>query len=100
MGTSLVVQWLRFWASTAGGAVSILGQGTEISHAEWHSQKKQLIKKLLRLDKIIYGVRRDRREICGLTPRTILFRGWKEEVYFPKGGQRAGRKSELVVMSG
>ena len=52
LGSSLAVQWLRLWASTAGGAVSILGQGTEISHAEWHGQKKQLIKNLLRLDKI------------------------------------------------
>ena len=92
LGTSLVVQWLRLWTSIAGGSVSILGQGTEISHAERHGQKKQLIKKLLRLDKITQGVRRDRRKICGLTPRTILFRGRKEEVYFPKGGQRDRKK--------
>ena len=28
VGASLVVQWLRFWAPTAGGTGSIFGQGT------------------------------------------------------------------------
>ena len=37
-------------------------------------------------------MRRDRRKICGLTLRTILFRGWKEEVYFPKGGKKNRKK--------
>ena len=32
-GTSLVVQWLRLRASTAGGMGSIPGQGTKILHA-------------------------------------------------------------------
>ena len=36
--TSLVVQWLRLQASTAGGMGSIPGQGTKIPHAAWHSQ--------------------------------------------------------------
>ena len=27
VGASLVVQWLRFWAPTAGGTGSIFGQG-------------------------------------------------------------------------
>ena len=34
-GTSLVVQWLRLHASTAGGASSIPGPGTKIPHAAW-----------------------------------------------------------------
>jgi len=34
LGTSLVVQWLRFCASTAGGVGSIL-------HAVWFSQNKK-----------------------------------------------------------
>ena len=38
-GPSLVVQWLRLWASTAGAAGSILGQGTKIPHAEQQGQK-------------------------------------------------------------
>ena len=32
-GTSLVVQWLRLRASTAGGEGSIPGPGTKIPHA-------------------------------------------------------------------
>ena len=40
-GTSLVVQWLRLQASTAGGTGSIPGQGTNISHAMWCDQKKK-----------------------------------------------------------
>ena len=32
-GTSLVIQWLRLHASSAGGASLIPGQGTKISHA-------------------------------------------------------------------
>ena len=41
MGTSLVVQWLRLHASTAGGGGSIPGQGTKIPHALGHGQKKK-----------------------------------------------------------
>lgn len=33
--TSLAVQWLRLWASTAGGEVLILVRGTKILHAAW-----------------------------------------------------------------
>ena len=33
MGTSLVVQWLRLRASTAGGTGSIPGRGTKIPNA-------------------------------------------------------------------
>ena len=36
---SLVAQWLRLHTSTAGGAGSIPGRGTKISHAVQHSQK-------------------------------------------------------------
>ena len=39
--TSLVVQWLRLHASTAGGTGSIPGQGTKIPHATQSSQKKK-----------------------------------------------------------
>ena len=34
-GTSLMVQWLGLHVSNAGGAGSIPGQGTKISHASW-----------------------------------------------------------------
>ena len=40
MGTSLVVQWLRICASTAGGMGSIPGWGTKIPHAAQSSQKQ------------------------------------------------------------
>ena len=36
-----MVQWLRLRASTEGGAGWIPGQGTKISQATWHSQKKK-----------------------------------------------------------
>ena len=36
-----MAQWLRFWASKAGGIRSIPGQGTKIPHAMWHGQKKK-----------------------------------------------------------
>ena len=32
LGTSLVVQWLGLWVSTAGGVVLIPGWGTKILH--------------------------------------------------------------------
>ena len=38
-GTSLAVQWLRFWAFTAGGTLPIPGWGTKILHAVRCSQK-------------------------------------------------------------
>ena len=38
--TSLVIQWLRLCASNAGDVGLIPGQGTKISHATWHGQKK------------------------------------------------------------
>ena len=44
-GTSLVVQWLRLSASSAGGMSLIPGQGTEIPHVTWYSQKKKQKKK-------------------------------------------------------
>ena len=40
LGTSLVVQWLRLPASTAGGMGLIPGQGTKIPHATQHSKNK------------------------------------------------------------
>ena len=39
-GTSLVVQWLKLRASTAGGTGSIPGQGTKIPHACGAAKKK------------------------------------------------------------
>ena len=44
--TSLVVQWFRLWASTAGGTDSIPGQRTKIPYAVWHCHKlKNFFKK-------------------------------------------------------
>ena len=39
-GTSLVVQWLRLCASTAGGVGSIPGRGTKTPHDAGSGQKK------------------------------------------------------------
>ena len=43
VGTSPMVQWLRLHASTAGSMGSTPEQGSEISHAVWHSHKKEKI---------------------------------------------------------
>ena len=40
--TSLVVWWLRFHTSSAGGTGLIPGLGTEISYAVWHGQEKKV----------------------------------------------------------
>ena len=40
-GSSLVVHWLRFCASTAGGMGSVLGWGTKIPHTKPFSQKNK-----------------------------------------------------------
>ena len=40
-GTTLAVQWLRLWASTAGGVGSIPGWGTKIPRAECGVAKKK-----------------------------------------------------------
>ena len=37
--TSLAIQWLRLWASTAGGMGSIPGWETKIAHAVWGGQE-------------------------------------------------------------
>ena len=50
-GTSLVVQWLRCHASTAGGVGLIPGQGSEIPHATRRGQNIEKIKN----KKITYG---------------------------------------------
>ena len=42
MGTSLAVQWLKLFASNAGGAGSIPGWETKIPHATWCSQRKKV----------------------------------------------------------
>ena len=41
-GTSLVVQWLRHHASSAGDMVSNPGQGTQIPHISGFGQKKKV----------------------------------------------------------
>ena len=41
VGTSLVVQWLRLFTSTAEGMGLIPGWGTKILNALWHSKKKK-----------------------------------------------------------
>ena len=43
MGTSLVVQWLRLFTSTAGGAGLVPGWGTKIPHALQPRKKVPLI---------------------------------------------------------
>ena len=43
--TSLVVQWLRFWAANAGGTGSIPGQGTKIPYAAWGDKMKTTTKR-------------------------------------------------------
>ena len=45
--TSLVVWWLRLYASTAGGVGSIPGPGAKILRASQHNQKKKKKKDLL-----------------------------------------------------
>ena len=42
MGTSLVGQWLRLHAFSAGGVGSIPGRGTKIPHAVWPKKKKKI----------------------------------------------------------
>ena len=39
IGSSLVVQWLGLWASTAEGTGLIAGWGTKIPQATWHYPK-------------------------------------------------------------
>ena len=43
--TSLVVQWLRFWAANARGTGSIPGQGTKIPYAAWGDKMKTTTKR-------------------------------------------------------
>ena len=45
-GTSVLFQWLRLHAPTAGGLGSIPGQGTKIPHAVWCGQKNKMIEHL------------------------------------------------------
>lgn len=45
LGTCLVVQWSRHWASNAGDVASFLGQGIKISHTAW--PKKKTVFKIL-----------------------------------------------------
>ena len=42
-GISLVVQWLRLCAFTAGGLSLIPTQGTKILQAGWHGQKEKKV---------------------------------------------------------
>lgn len=44
LGTFLVVQWLRIYAPTGGGLVSIPTRGIKILHATWYGQKTKLWK--------------------------------------------------------
>ena len=55
--TSLVVQWLRLHAATAGGMSSIPGLGTKIPRATCHSTKKKKKKAItLQYNHIILSV--------------------------------------------
>ena len=47
LGTSLVVQWLRFHASTVGSIDSIPGWRTKIPDTTWHGQKFLIEKELI-----------------------------------------------------
>ena len=42
LGTSLVVQWLGLYASTAGGMILIPGQGARFPQAAWFGQNKKV----------------------------------------------------------
>lgn len=42
-GTSLIIQWLRFCISTAGGEGLTPGQGPKISHVRQRDQKKNVL---------------------------------------------------------
>ena len=55
LGTSLVVQWLRIHASTAGGPGSIHGRGTKILHAMQYSKKKKKSSKKYTCSKILFS---------------------------------------------
>ena len=44
-GTSLVIQWLRLWASNEGDMGCIPGWGSKIPHAPWCGKTKKEIKK-------------------------------------------------------
>ena len=66
-GSSLVVQWLRLRASTAGGAGSIPGRGTKIPACCVVWPKKEKKKKKKR---------------------------WKERTYFNTNGKEAQREAE------
>ena len=46
IGTSLMVQWLRLWASSTGDMGSILGQETKIPHAIGWNKKERKTDKL------------------------------------------------------
>ena len=48
-GTSLVVQWVRLCAPTAGGTGSVPGGGTKIPHVTQLGQKKKRISKEIKI---------------------------------------------------
>ena len=46
LGSSLLAQWLGFWAFTDAAFGSVPGWGTEILQAVWHSQEKKMYLKM------------------------------------------------------
>ena len=52
-GTSLAVQWLRLHTSNAVGLGSIPGQEAKMSHAVWHSQRRERTQR--HLDAVLDG---------------------------------------------
>ena len=67
------VQWLRLYASTAGGAGSVPGQGTKILHAAQRGQKKDRRGKVNLDEEVVTHCNGRWKEGCALTP--LHFRG-------------------------
>ena len=56
LGTSLVVQWVRLYTSTAGSAGLVPGLGPKILPATRPKKKKKLTRQLLKRVKWIYNI--------------------------------------------
>ena len=74
IGSSLVVQWLRLQASTAGGMGSIPGWGTKILHAMQYARppKKRRVLGLQEHPKLAIPVNLIHPLVCVLSPISFL----------------------------